>query len=127
MVNFYLLTPSPLNCIPRALSRGVISLTLLIIFFFLCLQRAISICYHQLPNDTISNKKLPLALLNNKGETDFLTYIEAKKIQNLDGAILQVKLRKKVEENYLRKERNYDKINDNSVSPSIHPICLLNN
>ena len=50
----------------------------------------------RLSNDTIWNKKPPLALLNNKGETDSSTHIEAKEIQNLDGAILQVKLRKKV-------------------------------
>ena len=42
-----MLTPPPLNCILRALSRWVIILTLFIMFSFLCLQRAISLCCHQ--------------------------------------------------------------------------------
>ena len=79
----------------------------------------------RLSNNTISNKKLPLALLNNKEDTHSSTAIESKEIQHLDGAILQDKLRKKVEENSLRKERNYDKINETSVSPSILLACKI--
>ena len=47
MSNFYVLTPLPLNCMPRVLARGVISLTLLIILFVRCFKCVISLCCHQ--------------------------------------------------------------------------------
>ena len=33
MFNFYLMTPLPLNCTPKVLARGLISLILLFFFF----------------------------------------------------------------------------------------------